>query len=415
MEYGLIGKVLVHSYSQYIHTLLTQKEYVLKSLDENEFINFMKNKDFKGINVTIPYKEKVIPYLDEIDEKASLIGAVNTIINQNNHLKGYNTDYYGFIKMIKRHNINFENKKVLILGSGGTSKTIKQALIDLSAKEIYIVSRTKKKNVITYQELDKYFDIDCIINTTPYGMYPNYEKDTLIDVKKFPYLSLCIDIIYNPYKTNFLLEAKKRNIKIISGLEMLVEQAILASELFFNVKYSEIVYKNIFHQTMLKYNNIVLIGMPASGKTTASRILSKKLKMEYLDLDEEFEKINNVSIKEYFEKYSESAFREQENQIVKSIKDVRGKIISTGGGTFLNEENAEILSRNGIVIFLNRDLYSIKKIKSLKKTRPLLVDDNALQDLYEKRIEIYKKYSDKEIYCKGTKLNTINLILESLR
>lgn len=413
MNNYLIGEKLNHSYSKKIHNLFNDKDYFLMPLNENEFDEFMKNKNFLGLNVTIPYKEKVLKYIDEFDEISNKTKVVNTIINDNGILKGYNTDYYGFLNMCKNNNISFKNKKALILGSGGTSKTIKTCLIVEGIKEVYIVSRTKGKDKITYLEAENKFDVDYIINTTPCGMYPHIDDKLLINLDKFTSLKCCIDVIYNPFRTNFLLEAKKRGIKILSGLEMLVEQAYYSHKLFYP-KRKLVNSRSVYRQIMLENLNLVLIGLPATGKTTISSKLASCLNLEHIDTDEEIEKNIGMSIKEFFNLYGENKFREIEHNVIQEVFKNKGKVISLGGGSLILEKNRNIIMRNSIIIFLNRDLSFIKENKRAYIDRPLLVDENSINKLYQERISTYKQCLDIEIDTNSTILNTINEILTKL-
>ena len=413
MNNYLIGEKLIHSYSKKIHNLFNDKDYFLMPLNEHEFDEFMKNKNFLGLNVTIPYKEKVLKYIDEFDEISNKTKVVNTIINNNGVLKGYNTDYYGFLNMCKNNNISFKNKKALILGSGGTSKTIKTCLIDEGIKEVYIVSRTKGKDKITYLEAENKFDVDYIINTTPCGMYPHIDDKLLINLDKFTSLKYCIDVIYNPFRTNFLLEAKKRGIKILSGLEMLVKQAYYSHKLFYP-KRKSVNSRSVYRQIMLENLNLVLIGLPATGKTTISSKLASCLNLEHIDTDAEIEKNIHMSIKEFFNLYGEDKFREIEHDVINEVFKNKGKVISLGGGSLILEKNRNIIMRNSIIIFLNRDLSFIKENKRAYIDRPLLVDENSINKLYQERISTYKQCSDIEIDTNSTILNTINEILTKL-
>ena len=414
MDFGLIGKKLGHSYSSFIHEQINKNGYELKELEENELSSFLSSKEFKGINVTIPYKEKVIEYLDEIDPVARNLHAVNTIINKKGKLIGYNTDIDGFIFLLKENDIKVKGKKVLILGSGASSKTVKAALIKLRAKEIYVVSHENKKDCITYQEAEQKFDINVIVNTTPYGMYPSYQEKGLINLDNFPYLEACVDLIYNPLKTPLIINAKEKGVKAVSGLKMLVKQAIKAEELFLNKKIDKHLTKKIYLNTLLNYSNIVFIGMPSSGKSTASRNVSEKLGLLRYDSDDVIKEKINMSIKEFFELKGEEEFRKIETEVIKDVSSKTGVVISVGGGSLTRKENINPLIRNSTVIFLNRDLELLKSNKKAALTRPLLNDKDALDKLYNERFETYKKYADIVIVNNGTKLNTLNLILKSL-
>ena len=414
MKFGLLGKSLKHSYSCDIHNILSDNTYELFEREQEELQSFFDKKDFCGINVTLQYKEEVIKYVDVIDNTAKQIGAINTIVNKNGILTGYNTDAFGFEQLLKFYKIDVKNKKVLILGSGGTSKTVKYVLLKLGAKEIYVVSRTPQKGQISYQEAIVKFDIQIIVNTTPYGMYPDIKDELLVDLDKFPYLESVVDVIYRPFRTNLLIKAKLKGCKTASGLYMLVAQAIKASELFLDRVYDKKIYKQIYFQLLRKTANIVLIGMPSTGKTTAARNLSKSLGMNCVDSDFEIINEKKMGTKEIFSLYGEEFFRDLESKKIKELMRQSGLIISTGGGAILREENRYELLRNGYVIFLNRDIELLKKNKRSLKNRPLLQKAEAFDELYKQRLSIYRKCCDIEYCNNSTQWNTLNYILKNI-
>lgn len=389
MEYGLLGEKLGHSFSKEIHEALGKYQYDLCEVSQDHFDEFMKNKDFKAINVTIPYKEKVIPYLSYIDDTAKKIGAVNTIVNVDGQLHGYNTDYYGVLGLIKQLDLNVEGKTALILGTGGTSKTTKAVLEDLKIGKIYLVSRKKTDTTITYAECCNYYnDIDIIVNTTPVGMYPNNDE-LILDIDNFKKLEAVIDVIYNPIKTKITQAAEKKNIKTINGLYMLVAQAVHASSIFLNEEYNELDTKEIYQKIYKEKRNIVLIGMPSCGKSTIGKYLSEHMNKEFVDTDKLIVDKINMSIKEYIELYQEDAFREIETEVIKEISKRNNLVISTGGGVIKKEINMDYLSQNGEVIFIDRDLEYLKPTES----RPLSNNWDDMKKLYEERYPIYNKYA----------------------
>lgn len=389
MEYGLLGEKLGHSFSKEIHEALGKYQYDLCEVSQDHFDEFMKNKDFKAINVTIPYKEKVIPYLSYIDDTAKKIGAVNTIVNVDGQLHGYNTDYYGVLDLIKQLDLNVEGKTALILGTGGTSKTTKAVLEDLKIGKVYFVSRKKTDCTITYAECCNYYnDIDIIVNTTPVGMYPNNDE-LILDIDNFNKLEAVIDVIYNPIKTKITQAAEKKNIKTINGLYMLVAQAVHASSIFLNEEYNELNTKEIYQKIYKDKRNIVLIGMPSCGKSTIGKYLSEHMNKEFFDTDKLIVDKINMSIKEYIELYQEDAFREIETEVIKEISKRNNLVISTGGGVIKKEINMDYLSQNGEVIFIDRDLEYLKPTES----RPLSNNWDDMKKLYEERYPIYNKYA----------------------
>lgn len=414
MRFGLIGKSLTHSYSERIHNFLTNNSYELISLDDSDFDDFMKNRRFEGVNVTIPYKEKVIKYLDVVDETAREIGAVNTVVNDNGKLYGYNTDIYGFEQLLNKNNVDVRGKNALVLGSGGTSKTVTYVLKKGGIKSVFIVSRTPNYNEISYKKAQEIDDIQIIINTTPYGMMPNYKNASLINLRRFTLLETVIDVIYNPIKTQLLIDAKECGCKVISGLYMLVQQAIKSHELFMNKKIDDKLANKIYQSILLEKTNLVFIGMPSCGKTTAANNVSKILKRPRYDIDEEIEKDTQMSISKIFETQGESYFRKLESDKIKEVFQKEGAIISLGGGSLMTEDNVNLILRNSIVIFLNRDLNLLKKNKKAMQTRPLLQEKESFDVLYAQRLPIYLKCADIVIKNNGTALNTRNLILEKL-
>lgn len=397
MEYGCIGKKLPHSFSKIIHEKICDYSYKLVELTEEELPKFMEKRDFKAINVTIPYKEAVIPYLYEMSDTAKSIGAVNTVVNRDGRLYGYNTDFYGMTALIKKNNIDFNGKKVAVLGTGGTSKTANAVAKSLGATSVIKVSRNKTDSTITYDELySEHTDIDIIINTTPVGMFPQIYASP-VDLSRFSSLSGVIDAVYNPLETKLVADAKKHGIPAESGLYMLVGQAIKAYEIFMNKTAPENLLDNIFNDVKSKKQNIVLIGMPGSGKTTIGQAVAKKLGRDFVDSDDEIKNIIKTEISDYFSQYGEENFRDVETQVIKDIAKRSGTVIATGGGAILRRENIDALKMNGIIYFLDRPLSDIIPTSD----RPTASSREAIEKRYNERYEIYKSSSDKIITVTG--------------
>lgn len=388
-KYGCIGKKLTHSFSKEIHAKLADYEYELTELTEDEIEAFFKKKDFNAINVTIPYKQTVIPYLDSMSDVAKRIGAVNTIVNKNGSLHGYNTDYYGMKALIERIGVSLKNKKVLILGTGGTSKTARVLAEDMDASEVLNVSRSKSGNYITYEDaLKEHSDADVIINTTPSGMYPDCDSQP-IDISVFRNLEGIVDAVYNPLRTNLVLNAKAKGIKAEGGLYMLVMQAVIAVGKFLDKEIPKAVADNVFTQILASKENIVLTGMPGSGKSTVGKLL-KIDGFSFVDTDEEIEKRCGCSIKELIDRKGEKYFRDLETAVIKDISSKGCQIISTGGGAILREENVNALKRNGKLFFINADFERLCPTDN----RPLSDTADKLKKLYDERIDIYKSTAD---------------------
>lgn len=388
-KYGCIGKKLAHSFSKEIHSKLADYQYELIELDESEIESFFCEKNFNAINVTIPYKQTVIPYLDSLSDVAKRIGAVNTIINKNGRLYGFNTDYYGMKALIEKIGIEPKNKKVLILGTGGTSKTARVLTEDMGASEVITVSRNKSENYITYEEAIKHHsDAEVIINTTPSGMYPDCDSQP-IDIDEFKNLEGVVDAVYNPLCTNLVLKAKEKGIKAEGGLYMLVMQAVVAVEKFLDNNIPQTVAKNVFASVLASKENIVLTGMPGSGKSTVGKLLDID-GFVFVDTDEEIEKRCGCKIKELINLKGEKYFRDIETEVIKDISSKGCRIISTGGGAVLREENVRYLKRNGKLFFLNADFGRLLPTDS----RPLSDTADKLKKLYDERIDIYKSTAD---------------------
>ncbi len=390
MKYGLIGEKLGHSFSKEIHEQIRDYKYEICEVSRDQFDKFMQEKGFKAINVTIPYKEKVIPYLDYIDPTTKMIGAVNTIVNNDGKLYGYNTDYFGLKSLIEKNNIDVTNKKALILGTGGTSKTATLVLKLKGVKEIYYASINHEVNTYTYEEIVKiHNDANIIVNTTPCGMYPNNDG-LIIDLDLFPHLEAVIDVVYNPMLTRLLQKAKKKNLKYAGGLYMLVAQAVYASSLFLNLETNTNIIDDIYAKLYKEKQNIILIGMPTCGKSTIGKIISQKLNKEFVDTDSLIEKEIKMVIKDFLRKDNEQEFRDIEEKVIKEIAKKQNQVISCGGGVIKRPENIERLKQNGIVIFIDRDITLLKA----SDKRPLSTDLESLKKLYEERYPIYLESSD---------------------
>ena len=385
MKYGLIAEKLGHSYSKIIHEMIGRYGYDLMPMPEDEVSRFLTNRNFSGINVTIPYKSTVIPYLDWISPQASAIGAVNTIVNKNGKLYGYNTDYAGFKATLLRFGFDVSGKNVLILGSGGTSKTVSAVCRDLGAKSVFVASRNPKEGQISYGAA-KEAAIDYIVNTTPSGMYPDTGKSA-IETADYKGVSGVIDVIFNPLRTKLLLDCEDLGIPCADGLYMLVTQAVASAELFTGIPVKRTDAERIYKELRKNTENIVLTGMPGCGKSTVGRLLSEKTGKKFIDTDEELTKtLGNIA--DFIKENGEYAFRQKETEVIKALTaDVRGAVIATGGGAVLREENIRALRENGVIYYVDRRLSLIEPDGS----RPLSSDREALKARYLERRGLYEK------------------------
>ena len=385
MKYGLIGEHLTHSYSCEIHAQIADYEYELHELAPSELGGFLTKREFNAINVTIPYKQDVIPYLDGISDTAKRIGAVNTIVNRGGKLYGDNTDFAGMLALAKHIGVDMKGKKVLILGTGGASKTGHALAEYMGAESVYYVSRSGKNGSITYEQaVSEHSDAQVIINATPVGMFPK-QGGRPIDISAFPKLEGVLDAIYNPLRTNLILDAQERGIPAEGGLYMLSAQAVHAAAVFQDIPLDESFVDKAFKSVKNDKQNIVLIGMPSSGKTTVGRILAEKCGKELADTDEYIVKKIGMPIADFFAKHGEAEFRKIEKETVAGLASTGGKIIATGGGAVLDAENVRALKQNGVLVFLDR------RPENLIATddRPLASRRSALEKLYAERYDIY--------------------------
>lgn len=390
--YGLLGEHLPHSFSPQIHLALGNQDYHLFEVDPENLEKFMTEHNFDGINVTIPYKKAVIPYLDVVSPEAEKIGAVNTITVRNGKLYGDNTDYFGFVYMLEKSGISVEGKKAVVLGGGGASVTVQAVLRDFGAKEVVVVDLNTENN---YDNLYLHFDGEIIVNTTPVGMYPNNLK-SLVNLDDFKNLCGVLDVVYNPLKTKLILDAEERNIPCAAGLSMLVAQAKKAHEIFFNTKLDTAVCEKIEKVLQMEMCNIVLIGMAGCGKSTVGNALAKLLNKELVDTDAMIENVENMPIPEIIEKFGEVHFRNCENAAVILAGREKSQIIATGGGVVTREENYKPLKQNGIIVFIKRDADLLPT-----NGRPLS-QMHGVKALYEKRMPMYSKFADIEVDGNGT-------------
>ncbi len=390
MDYGLIGERLPHSFSKEIHEKIADYQYSLLELKPDEVERFILSKNFKAINVTIPYKQTVIPYLDEIAPEAQAIGAVNTVVNRGGVLYGYNTDFGGMRALIERTEVDLKYKKALILGTGGTSRTAKAVCERLGAKEILRVSRSGREDSITYEQAyADHADADVIINTTPCGMFPDI-FDHPIDPGRFPNLSGVIDAVYNPLNTELVLQARDRGLNASGGLYMLVAQAVLAAEYFMDKELDAVKLTNeIYDEIYFSKRNIVLSGMPGCGKSTVGRIVARQLGRDFIDTDALIVE-RAGEIKRIFAEHGEAYFRDLETEVIKELAPEGGKVISLGGGAILRDGNVDALRRNGEIFFIDRAPESLIPTDD----RPLADEKAKITALYEQRIDRYMATAD---------------------
>ena len=404
MKCGLLGRKLGHSYSPQIHRRLGDYSYDLFEVEPEHLADFLKSGDFSGLNVTIPYKKDVIPYLHNLSPTAKRLGAVNTIVRRaDGTLFGHNTDYFGFKSMVGQSGLTPAGKKCLVLGSGGASNTVVAALEELGA-EVIVISRSGENN---YGNLSRHADTAIIVNTTPVGMYPNTGVSA-VRLEEFPALEGVLDVVYNPARTQLLLDAEKRGLVTMNGLWMLVAQAKESAEYFTGNAIDDTVIEKIHRSLRNQMENIVLIGMPGCGKSTIGKLLAEKTGKQFVDADEEIIRLAGKPIPEIFAESGEGVFRDWETKAIDALGKQSGLVIATGGGCVTKERNYPLLHQNGTIFWLQRDLNKLPT-----DGRPLS-QTNRLADMYAVRKPMYERFADITV-CNDESIDTaIRLILDAL-
>lgn len=384
MQCGLLGGKLGHSYSPLIHAMLGDYAYDLYEKTPEELGDFLRNGDFSGLNVTIPYKQAVIPYLTRLSPVAQRLGAVNTVVRQpDGSLVGHNTDYYGFSAMLRRSGLDVAGKKVLVLGSGGASRTVQAVLAEAGA-EVCVISRTGENH---YGNLERHGDAAVIVNATPVGMYPNCGT-AAVSLEPFPALEGVLDLIYNPARTKLLLDAAQRGLVAVNGLYMLAAQAKESAEWFTGRAIGEDRVDAIYRSLRQRMENIVLIGMPGCGKTTLGQALAQALGRPFADADAYVEERAGMPIPEIFARQGEAGFRALETQVLAELGKRSGLVIATGGGCVTRPENRALLKQNGAVFWLRRELEALPR-----EGRPLS-QQGSLRQMYQIRRPLYEQFAD---------------------
>ena len=406
LKCGLLGEKLGHSYSPQIHSMLADYEYKLFEKSPEELEDFLKSGEFDGLNVTIPYKKSVMPYCAELSPTAAQIGSVNTIVRRSDgSLYGDNTDAFGFENLIVHNGIEVKGKKALVLGTGGASVTAQAVLKNLGASEVVVISRRGEDN---YENIAKHADAEIIANTTPVGMYPNNGK-AAVDLTQFPKLSGVLDVVYNPARTALLLQAEKLCIPCAGGLYMLVSQAKRSCELFTGKSIPDSEIDRIERVLSHQMQNIVIIGMPGSGKTAVSTMLAERLGRKIFDTDTIVSEKAGVTIPEIFATQGEAGFRKLETDATAEVGKLSGNIISTGGGVVTVADNYELLHQNGVIVWIERDTN-----KLARDGRPISLSSD-LNELYAARLPLYERFADIKADNNGDINDTVNAIMEMIK
>jgi shikimate dehydrogenase len=400
-SFGLLGEKLGHSFSPLIHGYLGEYDYSLYEVLAGDLDSFMKNNGFDGINVTIPYKQQVMPYCATLSHEAQITGNVNTIIKDDSGaLHGHNTDYHGFRVMLEQGGIAPAGKKALVLGDGGSARTVRAALDGLGAREIVTISRRGENH---YGNIERHYDADVIVNTTPVGMYPDNGNSPL-SLAGFRQLTGVADLIYNPTRTKLLLEASGLGIPCVNGLAMLTAQAELAARLFLDGPARPELVNKICGAILKKTQNIALIGMPGCGKSTVGRILAQKLGRPFMDIDAQIEAAAGKSIPQIFSEDGEETFRRMETRVLAGEAKKSGMVLATGGGVVTRPENLDLLRQNCLIVYLKRDLNEL-----ITDGRPLS-QGVGIQSLADKRLPLYEAWSDCAVHVEAKPEQTAALI-----
>lgn len=404
--YGLLGEHLGHSFSPAIHKALGNADYELYELQEEELESFLKQDDIGGLNVTIPYKQKVLPFVEQLSPAVEAIGATNTLFWKDGKLTAENTDVLGFMYLAEHAGISMDGKKVAVLGNGGAAQAIKEAVRRMGASEMVVFDIVPGEGVLPYEELPNHYDAEIVVNSTPVGMYPGNLK-AVTKLAPFENLSGVLDIVYNPLLTGLTLEAEELGIPHANGLGMLVAQAVRSHEFFFGTTVNDSVIEDITASLKQDASNIILIGMPGSGKTSVSKLLAEKTGRDVIDLDAEIELTAGKSIPEIFAEEGEEVFRDIETQCIKKAGALSGEILSLGGGAVTKERNYLPLHQNGRIYCLKRDLSLL-----VTNGRPLSKDLETLKRMEVVRAPMYERFTDVVIVNDKTLEDAANAILE---
>ena len=404
MEYGLLGEALGHSFSPWIHQALADYDYRLYPTPPTDVAELFRRREFRGLNVTIPYKQTVIPLCDEVDPQAAAIGAVNTVVNRDGRLTGYNTDIDGLIYLARRAGVDMAGKKVAVLGSGGTSRTAQAAAKELGAAQVVVISRHGEDN---YENLSRHADAQVVINTTPVGMYPRCGASP-VSLEAFPRLEGVLDVVYNPLRTALLMEAEARGVPCSCGLPMLAAQARRAAELFTGASIPDERLEEVVSSLNAQMRNVVLIGMPGCGKSAIGRNLARMLGKQFLDLDRMIEEEARKPIPRIFAEEGEDAFRALESRIVREAGARTGCVLSTGGGVVTRPENYGPLHQNGVIVHIVR---SLEKLPTAGRPVSQSTDLHAL---WKRREPLYRSFADLTADNNGSIEEAVRSILEEV-
>ena len=412
---GLLGEKLSHSFSPQIHHALVGDRYTYELFERapEAVEGFIKGDEWDALNVTIPYKQVVMPYLDIITDEALRIGAVNTITRlSDGRLKGDNTDYFGFHRTLTACGCDPKGKKALVLGNGGAAATAVTVLTDMGAEVILLGRSDRSVGGISPEPYETVYerhpDAEVVVNCTPVGMYPKLIGQSPVELSRLPHVTAVFDMVYNPARTALLQEADTLGIPAYNGLLMLVAQAKRACELFLGEELEDSLIDTIVADIARETGNIVLVGMPGSGKSTVGNAVAEAMGRPFVDTDALIVEDAGRPIPEIFTTDGEEVFRAFETEAVRKAGMMSGAVIATGGGVVTRERNYAPLSQNGKIVFIHRDPNKLPTAG-----RPIS-QSTPLGELYDKRLPLYKTFADVEIDNNGAVTATVDAILKVL-
>lgn len=403
--YGVLGRVLGHSYTPVIYRELAGLDYRKFEREPDQLEEFVHSDVWEGFNVTIPYKKELVPYMEELSDIAQRMGNINTVTRTvDGRLRGDNTDYYGFKVLVESLDLDLAGKKAVVFGgSGGAGSTAMMVLADLKMNPVSI-DRTGENS---YANLDLHADAALAVNCTPVGMFPTCPAaPCTLDV--FPKLEGLVDIVYNPARTALMMEAERRGIPYAGGLLMLVAQAAQAVERYTGEVIDMKRIVDVTRRLSATEQNIALIGMPGCGKTRVGECLAKLLQREHVDIDHALANELGMSCADFIERKGETAFRIRETEVLARIAGQSGLVISSGGGIVTRDENYPLLHQNSLIVMLDRPLEELAT-----KGRPLTAK-HGIEELAQQRMPIYRAWADLTVSSTDCAANTAAALMSAL-
>ncbi len=445
---GLIGNPVHHTLSPAIHNELAEAlgidmVYVPFEVQKESLEEAVKGAmalDILGMNVTIPHKKEVIPFLSEIDSAAENIGAVNTLVrtSSGNGFKGYNTDYYGIKRSLNRAETELKDASVIILGAGGVSRPAAFLCANEGAREVYILNRTLENAEKLADAVNKYADRTLCralpisdykkipndkqylcFQMTSVGLFPDNDKAVIEDPDFYKMIHTGFDAVYRPLQTAFLRKCANAGAKCIDGLRVLLYQGTTAFELWNDVKVSDELSEKIYGKLLgclLENENIVLTGFMGSGKSAVSAKISKILGYGLIDSDSVIEEEQDRKISDIFAESGEEAFRDMETETIQALIDseICGAVLAVGGGLPVRDKNRKLLRQFGKVIYLRTKPETVYKRVRYDTSRPLLHTDDVIGTIKKLQSERRDYYEDGADVIIDTDDKTVRQIAEEI-